>query len=362
MDKTVFKEYMDCGFNKSLDKCSVLAAMSGGVDSSVCAALMHELGINLTGITLQLSSTEITSCCSTSDIKDARDVAIEMGFPHNVLNYAQQFKEHVVDDFVSEYISGRTPSPCIRCNQKVKFGDLMDFANKLEVDAIITGHYVKHVFNPRTREIEFWRPHDKEKDQTYFMALVPKEQMQKVRFPLGMMNKAEVRKIAKEMNLPVAEKRDSQDLCFIQNGSYRKILEEMAKAGERGIIVNSEDEILGYHDGIQNYTVGQRKKIDVPNGPWFVIKIIPNENKVVVGRHDELARDSFTVDSLNITTDDLDVPLLAQVRARHTPVPCKLNVDTGHVALLEQTNAIAPGQICAFYTGGRLVGGGRIMG
>lgn len=353
-----FKSYISNSFEKSPENYTIVTAMSGGVDSSVCASLIKECGYNTSGVTLKLSKNEITSCCSSSDIKDAQDVAVSMNFPHRVLDYSDNFKKHVVDDFIDEYKNGRTPSPCVRCNEKVKFGDLLDFLLKLGVDIIATGHYVMHRYNKG--EIEIWRPKDKHKDQTYFLALVPKDKIQRLRFPLGIYTKPEVREIAADLDLVVATKKDSQDLCFVQSGSYRQILEKIAQDMQAGLFVGIDGEILGYHQGIHNYTVGQRKNIQVSNGPWFVLKIIPEENKVVIGRQEDLRSDNFRVDSLNLTVDGT-TELLAQVRARHSPVRCILHKNTGEVELLEPAYAVAPGQICAFYLGDRLVGGGRIL-
>lgn len=344
-------------FDKDPQDCTVIVGMSGGVDSSVAASLLHRAGFNVVGVTLKLSQSEarISSCCSDKDIQDAYDVASKMGFTHYTLDYAKHFKEHVVDDFMNEYANGYTPNPCVRCNQKVKFGDLLSFARKINADAIATGHYIKQYV--RDGNIELHRPKDVSKDQTYFMSMVARENIRFMRFPLGDYTKSEVRQIAADLNLPVANKKDSQDLCFVQNGTYRDMLAKIASKSGRGMVVNADDEVLGYHDGVQNYTVGQRKGIDIPNGPWFVLKLLPQENKIVVGRRNELFRSQFTIDSLNIMADFPET-MLAQVRSTHNPVACK--VENNIVYLDEPTHSIAPGQICAFYDGTRLLGGGRI--
>ena len=351
-----FKEYMLGDLSQSPDNYSIAVGMSGGVDSSVVGALLTKTGFNIRGVTLKLSGSEISSCCSSTDAEDANAVAMKIGFPHIVLDYSSNFKQ-VLNDFVDEYINGRTPSPCVRCNQKIKFGDFLDFVSKLGIDFIATGHYVLHKFD--MGEVQLWRPADRNKDQTYFMALVTKTQIQRLRFPLGMYNKPQVRQLATEFGLQVATKKDSQDLCFAA-GNYQEVLEKMSIKMNRGVFVDTHGKILGHHDGIHNYTVGQRKKIDITGGPWFVIKIIAQENKVVIGRHHELEQQSFLIDSLNLTTDEL-INLVVQVRARHAPVPCILHKSTGEVELLESTYGVAPGQICAFYSGDRLVGGGRIL-
>lgn len=338
----------------------VLVGMSGGVDSSVAAALMHREGYEVVGVTLQLSQAEkkIRSCCSEKDIQDAHDVAMQMGFPHYTIDYSDNFKTHVVDDFVAEYTSGRTPNPCVRCNQKIKFGDLLEFAKKIKADYVATGHYVKHV---EKDEVEFHRPKDANKDQTYFMALVQKEYLPMILFPLGGYYKSEIREIAERLELPVAKKRESQDLCFIQNGSYRDILRKIAEKTNKGVFVDASDNILGYHEGFENYTIGQRKGIEVNDGPWFALKIIAPENKVVIGRKEELSRNSFHIDQVNFLTNTLPKQMLAQVRARHIPVLCEFDPQTSIVHLKEPAMSIAPGQICAFYEGDRLLGGGRII-
>ena len=346
-------------FTKRPAECTIVVGMSGGVDSSVTAALLQRSGFNVVGVTLQLSNSEkkVKSCCSDKDIQDAHDVAIHMGFPHYVLDYVDSFKAGVIDNFVEEYAAGFTPSPCVRCNQRIKFGDLLHFAKKVGADAVATGHYAKHILCDN--QIMLARPKDIAKDQTYFMAMVNRDVINMIRFPLGPYLKPEVRQIAADLGLAIANKGDSQDLCFIQNGSYRDILKEIGQKAGRGIIVNSDDEVLGYHDGVHNYTVGQRKGIEISNGPWFVIKIIANENKVVVGRQSELLRDSFEVDQVNLMTDHMPDQVLVQVRARHKPVLGSLIGSTVH--LHEPTTSIAPGQISAFYDGDTLLGGARIL-
>jgi tRNA-specific 2-thiouridylase len=350
-----FKQYMLGNLTQKPNNYSITVGMSGGVDSSVVGALLSKSGFQIRGVTLKLNSSEISSCCSSSDAEDASAVAMKIGFPHVVLDYSSNFKQ-VLDDFVYEYSHGRTPSPCVRCNQKIKFGDLLDFTSKLGIDFIATGHYVLHKF--AGDEVQLWRPKDRNKDQTYFMSLVTKDQMQRLRFPLGIYSKVEVRELATSLGLGVANKKDSQDLCFAQ-GNYQEVLAKMSLKMDRGLFIDVHGNILGHHEGIQHYTVGQRKRIDLPNGPWFVLKIIADENKIVIGRYEELQRNSFTVDSLNLTSEILD-NVVVQVRARHTPVPCIIHRSTGEIELLETTYGVAPGQICAFYSGDRLIGGGRI--
>jgi len=352
-------KYILNSFDKSPSNITAIVGMSGGVDSSVTAALMHRAGFKVIGVTLQLSQAEkkIRSCCSEKDIQDAASVASHMGFPHYVLDYSKNFKEQVVDDFISEYNSGSTPSPCVRCNQKIKFGDLLDFATKLKADTVITGHYIKHKYS--SGKTTFHRPKDMSKDQTYFMSLVRREVMDMVRFPLGIYTKTEVRQIAKDLDLIVATKSDSQDLCFVQSGSYREILQQLSIKTGKGMIVDLNNNILGSHDGIQNYTVGQRKGLNLPNGPWFVLKIIAEENKVIIGKQSDLERTTFIIDKLNLMVDHLPRELLAQVRARANPVPCK--IEDNRVILSEPVTSVAPGQICAFYSGDLLVGGAKIL-
>ena len=335
----------------------VLVGMSGGVDSSVAASLLHSQGHNVVGVTLQLSQGEkqVRSCCSEKDIQDAHEVAMQMGFPHYTIDYSENFKAHVVDDFVDEYKSGRTPNPCVRCNQKIKFGDLMQFAKKIGADYVATGHYVR-----QCDQNGLHRPKDMNKDQTYFLALVQREYLSMMKFPLGNYYKSEIREMAEQMKLPVANKRDSQDLCFIQNGSYRDILRQIAEKTQQGLFVDVEDNIVGYHDGLENYTVGQRKGVTLPNGPWFVIKIIAEENKVVIGRKEDLMRTSFRIDQVNFIAD-METEMLAQIRARHNPIPCRFDPESSTVHLTEPTIAVSPGQLCAFYAGDKLLGGGRII-
>lgn len=351
-------EYLSIGLEKN---DLVIVGMSGGVDSSVTAALMHQAGFKIIGVTLKLGKTEkkIKSCCSDKDVQDAQDVAISMGFTHYTLDYYENFKEHVVDDFINEYSDGYTPSPCVRCNQKIKFGDLMRFAKKLGAKAVATGHYIKHMQN-ESGDISFCRAEDHNKDQTYFMSMVKKEYMNFIRFPLGTLTKPQVREIAEELNLSVAKKKESQDLCFIQDGSYRDMLKNLALHENKGVICDLKDNILGYHDGIENYTVGQRKGINISNGPWFVLKLIANENKVVIGRESDLEKSSFHIGEINIMSDEWfsQTGVLVKVRSRHNPIACYINND--EVVLSKPTISIAPGQICAFYFGDKLIGGARI--
>ena len=352
----------------------VLAAMSGGVDSSVAAGLMKIMGFEVIGITLRLNRNEIRSCCSDQDIQDAKEVAMQMGFTHYILDYADLFSKNVVDNFREEYLSGRTPSPCVRCNQHIKFGHLVHFAKQMEASAIATGHYIRHGVSEN--RLSLYRCEENEKDQTYFMSMIPKASIEIARFPLGLLKKPQVRAIAEEMGLLVAQKAESQDLCFVRSGRYKDMLKGMASKVNKGLVVDSAGEFLGYHEGVHAYTIGQRKGIEVPNGPWFVLEINAVENKIVIGREHELAKTSFEITEVNLLQEEMPEVVSIKIRAQHRMVKARLHVrqESQESALgedavgtkmlvetLEPVTAVSPGQICAFYDEDKLLGGGTIL-
>lgn len=355
----MLEKYID-NFRKLYPENSrIVVAMSGGIDSSVTAALIQRAGFETIGITLQLyRSGDIArakSCCAGKDIKDAQNVAFQEGFKHYVLDYTQKFKEKVIDDFVNSYEAGKTPIPCGRCNQYIKFGYLLDFCNSIEADFLVTGHYVTKIGD------ELHRSKDRLKDQSYFLALTTQSQLKKLDFPLYNIQKTEVRKIAKELNLVVATKSESMDICFIPDGDYKKFLKkvrpEMFKPGK---ILSTDNQILGEHTGLASYTVGQRKNLNLNNGPFYVKKIDPTKNELIVCRREELNEQSFFVDEVNLLVppsffNNKDIEI--QIRARQTPAPGRFDCTKKQVTFNSPQSAICKGQICAFYQNERLLGG-----
>ncbi len=356
----------------------VVVAMSGGVDSSVVAGLLSRAGYDVVGITLQLyDHGEAThrkgACCAGQDVQDARRVAETLGIPHYVLDYETRFRETVMEDFAASYIAGETPVPCVACNQTVKFSDLLGTARQLGASALATGHYVMSKAAGNHRAL--YRPVDTDRDQSYFLFATTQEQLDFVRFPLGTMTKAETRAAAREFGLAVADKHDSQDICFVPNGKYADVIERLRPdAAMGGDIVHIDGRVLGHHQGIIHYTIGQRRGIGVAVGePLFVVHLDPVGRRVIVGPREALATHRLRLRSVNwlgegslaeLSPDGREV--FARVRSTRPPLPARLIAGEGNVAvdLSGGESGVAPGQACVLYDGdgpgARVLGGGFI--
>jgi len=356
----------------------VVVAMSGGVDSSVVAALMKEAGFDVVGVTLQLydhgaATHRKGACCAGQDILDARRVAERLDIPHYVLDYEERFRTSVIEDFAASYAAGETPVPCVSCNQTVKFRDLLETAVDLGADVLATGHYVASRAGPGGRAL--YRPADEERDQSYFLFGITRDQLARVRFPLGDLTKAETREIARRAGLAVAEKADSQDICFVPEGRYSDVIERLKPdAAEPGDIVHVDGRVLGRHRGIIHYTVGQRKGLGVAAGePLYVVALDAAARRVLVGPRSALAADTILLRDVNWlgegTLDGLPaggLDCFARVRSSRKPRPAVLaKGEAGiSVTLIEGEDGVSPGQACVLYDGpgarARVLGGGFI--
>ena len=364
------------GFPKAPKDTRVLVAMSGGVDSSVVAAMLSEEGYDVVGVTLQLydhgaALAKKGACCAGRDIQDARRVAEEMGFPHYVLDYENKFKESVIDEFADAYLAGATPVPCIRCNERVKFRDLLETAKYLDADCMATGHYIQRFVENGKAELH--KAADPDRDQSYFLFSTQQKQLDYLRFPLGhLKSKKDTRELARKYGLPVADKPDSQDICFVPNGSYAAVIEKLRpEAANPGNIVNLNGEILGTHKGIINYTVGQRRGLGIGGGdPLYVVKLDADKQQVIVGSKEALATRTVMIKEVNWLGEDKFIDSSERtiaVRVRSTRSPKEaiirpITETTASVELLVAEEGIAPGQACVFYDieGTRIYGGGWI--
>jgi tRNA-specific 2-thiouridylase len=354
--------------------CRIVVAMSGGVDSSVVAALAAKSGAEVIGITLQLydygaATGRKGACCAGDDIRDARAVADRLGFAHYVFDHENQFREEVVERFADDYLAGRTPIPCIRCNMGPKFTDLLRMARELGADCLATGHYVRRVAGSAGPEL--WRAHDPARDQSYFLYATTEEQLDYLRFPLGDLPKDEVRRIAGEFGLAVAAKPDSQDICFVPDGDYARIVKSMRPQGGRpGRIVHAETgEVLGEHAGVVHFTVGQRRGLEIGGQPepLYVIALDAEAAEVRVGPKRLLAVGAARIVETNRIGPLPDEPLSAKVRSLARPVPVSLDGPLGQGAATtirfdQPEFGVAPGQAAVLYAGDRVVGGGWIAG
>ena len=362
----------------------VAVAMSGGVDSSTVPALLLEQGRPVVGLTMQLWNQrrlpELQGdgpaqhrCCSLDDVYDAKAVAQHLDFPHYVVNFEAQFEERVVRRFVDQYLSGRTPIACTNCNTDVKFEPLLRMARQIGAERLATGHYARIRKNAHTGRWELLRARDESKDQSYFLWGLTQEQLSRSEFPLGELTKEEVRAVARRANLPVAEKPESMELCFVPNGNYVQFIEAYSqKRGisvqkEEGEIVSETGEIVGRHSGVHNFTIGQRKGLGFAAGkPLYVLSIDPEKNRVVVGGDDALRTASFEIENVNwVSFEKPEAPLRAAVKIRHKHEPATATVEAlgpnrARITFDSPQRAITPGQGAVFYNGDVVIGGGWI--
>ena len=361
------------GLDKDPKDTKVVIAMSGGVDSSTVAGIMKKEGYNIIGVTLKLyddnkESKNTKQCCTGQDIMDAKRVAQKLDIDHKIFYYQSKFKESVVDNFVESYLNGETPIPCVQCNKTVKFNDLFQESKNLNADALITGHYVKSLTKNNTTNM--YRAVDENRDQSYFLFNTTREQLNYLRFPLGAMLKSETREIAKELGLNVADKPDSQDICFVPNGDYVSVIEKIRPdAFKKGNIKSSDGKVLGVHNGIVNFTIGQRKGIKIAaKDPLYVINIDPKKNEIIVGPKIELLKKDIILRDLNLLVDktDFDKEIFVKVRSTGKLIRSKLNIKDkyAHLNLFDDEFGISPGQACVFYSkdkfGDKVLGGGWI--
>ena len=355
-----------------MSKGRVVVAMSGGVDSSVAALLLREQGYEVIGVTMRLWGVEDRDapplskrCCSVEDVQDARRVCDKIGVPHYYLNFEAEFKSHVIDYFCAEYDRGRTPHPCLACNDKIKFDFLLRRALFLDADFIATGHYAR--IAPNGRGLKLLKGKDGSKDQSYVLFTLGQKELVRLLFPVGEHSKAEIREMAARAGLPVADKPDSQEICFIPDGDYRSFVAERLSP-RRGEIVDVEGKVLGEHPGVQFFTVGQRRKLGLPGGtesPVYVVEIDPERNRVVVGPEEGLYRDRLWASGVNYISrppneEAFEATAKIRYRAREARATVSPRGDWAEIRFQEPQRAVTPGQAVVFYWGEEVVGGGII--